>query len=522
MDNDNDDDDNFVFDEAYYIAQEKKEIEEDIGAPFDIREELEKEEKKTTVETKSKSTKHGKRGGNVVIKEKKTTTVEKITTVSKPIIENIKKEREIVEGQKDLDGNDAVLSQMDEGKRIIGKLCCEIRELFKKYLLIKDDNIIDVPYATVVTHMYPGDTVWLACVGQSSGGKSEILRSIAEKPNSMVHPISRLTQNAVISGTKGDIGLVYEANNKIIIVKDLVTAITSKNADAIFSQLREMFDGSISVTSGHEDGSKAKSDIRVTLIAGVTPDAISGDTIFKSSLGERFIYYIFPKFEIEDIDTLAEKMIEDSNDYEKRKAMSDISDKIVKKVFELRKICHEKKISAVIKDKEYAKWLYTISSFTAYLRRSVSWSWNKSSVDTIGTEEAPHRLAKELMKESLGLMVVKQKPIIDEEIKDVITKICVHSIPNKRLICLKLFFDEKKEMDKRRQQIKGSTVKNRLSLECGFSKSTARRMIMELVEMNILKIGGVEDSTGDFTVLEFNGDFYKKFGQILETTVAYF
>lgn len=514
-----DEDDDFAFDEEYFISQEKKDIEDDIGAPFDIREELKKEEKKTTVETKN-TKKRGRHNENVIIKEKKTTTIEKTTTLSKTDVS--KKERDIAEGQKDLEGNDIVLSQMEDGKRVIGKLCNEIRELFKKHLLIKDDDIIDIPYATVVTHMYPGDTVWLACVGQSSGGKSEILRSIAEKPSSMVHPISRLTQNAVISGTKGDIGLVYEANNKIVIIKDLVTAITSKNADAIFSQLREMFDGSISVTSGHEDGSKAKSDIRVTLIAGVTPDAISGDTIFKSSLGERFIYYVFPKFEIEDIDTLAEKMIEDSNDYEKRKIMADISDKIVKKVFDLRKLCHEKKISAIIKDKEYAKWLYTISSFTAYLRRSVSWNWSKSIVDNIGTEEAPHRLAKELMKESLGLMIVKQKSIIDENIKNVIIKICVHSIPNRRLICLKIFLDEKKDMERRKQQIKGSIIKNRLSLECGFSKSTARRMIMELVEMNILKMVGIEDNNGDFTILEFNEEFYEKFGKTLETMIEFF
>jgi hypothetical protein len=453
------------------------------------------------------------------------TTTEKIIekVINKITIENKeKKERVISDGQKDLDGHDAILNKMEEGKKIIGKLCAEIRELFKTQLLIKDDNIIDIPYATLVTHMFPGDTVWLAVVGQSSGGKSEILRSIAEKPNNMVHPISRLTQNAVISGTKGEIGLVYEANNKIVIIKDLVTAITSKNADAIFSQLREMFDGSISVTSGHEEGSKAKSDIRVTLIAGVTPDAISGDTIFKSSLGERFIYYMFPKFEMDDIDTLAEKMISDSNDSEKRKAMAIISDKILNKVFELRKICHEKGINGVVKDKEYAIWLYTISSFTAYLRRSVSWSWNKSIIDNIGTEEAPHRLAKELMKQTMGLMIVKQKQIVDEDIKEIITKTCVHSIPGRRLTCLKIFLNEKKEMDKRQKQVKGSTIKNYLSIECGFSRSTSRRMIMELVEMNILSIAGEEDNNGDFTTLDFNKDFIKKFGEILENTIKYF
>jgi hypothetical protein len=143
-------------------------------------------------------------------------------------------------------------------------------------------------------------------------------------------------------------------------------------------------------------------------------------------------------------------------------------------------------------------------------------------VDTIGTEEAPHRLAKELMKQSLGLMIVKQKQTVDEEIMDIITKICVHSIPGRRLTCLKIFLNEKKEMDKRNQKVKGVTIKNRLSMECGFSRSTARRMIMELAEMNILRVFGDENNQGDFTILDFNEDFIEKFGEILEVTVKHF
>jgi predicted transcriptional regulator len=77
-------------------------------------------------------------------------------------------------------------------------------------------------------------------------------------------------------------------------------------------------------------------------------------------------------------------------------------------------------------------------------------------------------------------------------------------------------------MDKRNQKVKGVTIKNRLSMECGFSRSTARRMIMELAEMNILRVFGDENNQGDFTILDFNEDFIEKFGEILEVTVKHF
>jgi hypothetical protein len=440
-----------------------------------------------------------------------------------------KKERKIAEGQKDLEGHDIVLNQIAEGEREIGLLCKEIRELFKKHLLIKDDNVIDVPYATVISHMFPGDTLWTACVGQSSGGKTEILRSIGERRTAMVYPVSRITQGGILSGAKGDVGMAYDANNKIVLIKDLVTAITSKNSETVFSQLREMFDGSISITSGlgDEDGkksSKEKSGIKVTLIAGVTPDALSGDTIFKSALGERFLYYMFPKFEMGDIKELAKRRTRGSSDDGKRKAIHALADKLLLKVFELRLIHFAKDtdVESFIED-DYFEWLYRLSAFTAYLRRTVGWSWNKYSIDTIGTEEAPHRLQKELTKMSVGLRIVKMKSSIeDDEVKNVIMKICMDSIPHRRFAGLRIFMILKKRLDKAKQgYVKGAVIKERLTLEFGFSKSTAKTVISELVEMNVLQASGENNEKGDYTILELNENFINDFGQILDDLIVY-
>lgn len=130
-----DEDDGFIFDEAYYIAQEKKELEEDIGAPFDYGEEIEKEEKKTTVETKSRTKKNGKHHENVTI-EKKTTTVETITTISKSTkdTDNDKKERIIAEGQKDLEGND--VSNINFGELVSRNVMRATHKILENYLVL--------------------------------------------------------------------------------------------------------------------------------------------------------------------------------------------------------------------------------------------------------------------------------------------------------------------------------------------------------------------------------------------------
>lgn len=521
MDDDNSNIDLGASIEEYYRDLEEDAIKDsaDIITDTEYKEMMEKEEKKNvkkkvSIISETETRKQGGKRKEIIEKKTITETVTQTVIIGEDKKEEGKKERKIENGQKDLEGKDAKNIQIIEGEKIIGELCEEIRNYFKENYLIKDINMIDVPYATIVTHMFGGDTVWIACVGQSSGLKSEVMRSAGEEPNDMIYPVSRITANGIMSGTKGDVGLAYDAHNKIIIIKDLVTAIMSRYSEQIFAQLRELYDGYINVTSGLAEGSKTKTKIRVTLIAGVTPDAIEGSTIFKSELGERFIYYTYPKFDMYDISSLT-KVIMNRNvdDDKRRKDIGIISKKLLIKIYELKKIYLSQNRDVTIKDEEYIELLLRLAAFVAYLRRSVSWDWKKFGIDTIGTEEGPMRLFGQLMKLSVGLRIVKQKAKVDDEIKSLIMKICTDSIPHRRLLCLQYFLEGYPE----NKGIRGIELKNRLSLELGFSKSTTRRIIEELVEMNILKKNGYEnDEDGDMSILQLREEFVNNHRIILD------
>ena len=100
--------------------------------------------------------------------------------------------------------------------------------------------------------------------------------------------------------------------------------------------------------------------------------------------------------------------------------------------------------------------------------------------------------------------------------------ICMDSIPHRRFAGLRIFMVLKKKLDKAKQgYVKGAVIKERLTLEFGFSKSTAKTVVSELVEMNILHASGENNEKGDFTVLELNENFVNDFGQILEDLIIY-
>jgi len=236
---------------------------------------------------------------------------------------------------------------------------------------------------------------------------------------------------------------------------------------------------------------------------------------------------MYPKFDISNIDILAEKMMGGPDDDKRRKNVYAISEKLIKKVFELRKLCFKNNVKAIIGDIEYGRWLYRLGALVAILRRSVTYNWKANIIEDIGTEEGPHRITKELLKMSVGIAIVKQKPIrgvtdVDEEIKNDIKRICVDSIPRRRFMCLKLFMNEQKDMIKRgRKDVMVTTIKNRMALEFGFSRNTARMIVNELAEMNILRFYGDEDNDGDHRIVILNENFIKNHSKTLNMLIEY-
>ena len=77
----------------------------------------------------------------------------------------------------------------------------DVKLTFCEWLDLKQHQLIDVIFGTVIANEFQTDPVSLYVIGPPSVGKTEVLRALNSYPK--VYPISTLTPNTLISGMKG-------------------------------------------------------------------------------------------------------------------------------------------------------------------------------------------------------------------------------------------------------------------------------------------------------------------------------
>ncbi len=367
----------------------------------------------------------------------------------------------------------------------ITELCKDIREYWIKNYLIKDIDMIDIPLAVAITHMLPGDPVWLFMVAQSSSLKSEIARSFGEIENKYVHTSSKLTENAILSGSYDEDSLAERLNGKLWIFKDLTTLLGMRpeRLEVVAGTMREMYDGYITLDSGKLKDSK-NIKVHVTLIAGVTPDVIDGRSkLFKAEVGERVIHKRFKYFDKDDSSKLLEFLEESEfKSNKKRKEINIKMDILLEEIFKQKEIYDNSDYDIKIKNKDTQKILMDLAIFLAKMRISVHWSYNQKEIEDIGTQEGPARLYLQLKKLAAALKIVKDRPEIDSIVISSIVKVIMDTMPYKRFVCLLPFIVNWKENN----GIENIKILDYTKVVHEISNSTARRRLEELEEMNIL------------------------------------
>ena len=77
-------------------------------------------------------------------------------------------------------------------------LWSQIKEPFEKWLSLPNYDVVEVVAATVIANRLPGEPLWLAVVGPSSSGKTEIVRAL--EGVSRVHQKDNFTAATLASG----------------------------------------------------------------------------------------------------------------------------------------------------------------------------------------------------------------------------------------------------------------------------------------------------------------------------------
>lgn len=168
-------------------------------------------------------------------------------------------------------------------------------------MAFNQEEALDLMMASCLAHDLKTDPVWLALIAPPAEGKTSLLDQLPARslPTPMENVddgsivcVDGLTSKTLLSGLRDreKSGLLERMENAILLVKELSTLSTRfRDVQAVFGQLRRIYDGHIEMTWG--SGKTTVWDGRITMIfAGVTHpaslDAELGARLLTVRLGE--------------------------------------------------------------------------------------------------------------------------------------------------------------------------------------------------------------------------------------------
>jgi len=321
--------------------------------------------------------------------------------------------------------------------------CEQVYGKYQKWLKLKNTEIIDVFYGSLIANRLQGDPIWLLLVGQSGCGKTEIIMSI--KDVSDIYSIDTLTKNTLVSGAHGiggsDPSLIPQLDKKILAIKDFTTILDMhpNDRDEIFAQLRSAYDGEFNKPFGV--GILRSYVSKFGIIGGVTR-AIELYTEGNTALGERFLRYHFPvsntqkgRFEV------MHKALQNITSNQKdtmHKELREIGALVLNFNYE----------NVPLMDENFTNKLVALSDWTSMLRGAVIRDKYTKEITHKAFIELGTRLVTQLGKLSFGIGMFKGIDKLDMDVYDSVKEVARSSIPtkNEELVRRLYFLKGKKEL----------------------------------------------------------------------------
>jgi hypothetical protein len=294
----------------------------------------------------------------------------------------------------------------------------EAKEVFAKWLKLKDWTVLDVVLAVAKVHELEGDPLWLALVAPPGAIKTEITRSLSDHPS--IYAVSTLSPNALISGyiTDGpDPSLLPKLDGKVLTIKDF-TAILQMQRDArgeIISMLRDCYDGEAARAFGTGETKSYRS--RFGLIACVTP-MIDDYSSVNAMLGERFLRY---RLATEGtLDKIDQALKNTAGETTMRRELS----RAAQGVLNLQ--AYEPKVPAEITEQ-----IKHLANFLSTARSEVSRD-RAGKVTYMPQPEVGTRVGKQLKKLAMGPAMARGLDTVDDNTYGIVARVAVDSLPSMR------------------------------------------------------------------------------------------
>lgn len=297
----------------------------------------------------------------------------------------------------------------------------QLKKDIQQYQYLEDDRVIDFNVAAVIaTRLKLGEPIWGITIGASSGGKSQILRPIAQTDKKFLHRIDDLTENTFLSGMKPGKGkeetsLLLRIGTKGMIVISDFTVIFSKSKEsraAILSQLRMVYDGEMVKYSGtNSEALHWKGYLGV--LAGSTP-AIYGHFEEVADMGERFIYW-----RLKDYDARKATKLAMNRSLFGRELDDLLAEKYAEYIKGVVSAWLERSPSdqIIVLPEHVRERIMEISIFAERIRTTISMDFHKKDITRIPVPAMPMRVSLQLTALAKALVVMRGGEWNDDDMK---------------------------------------------------------------------------------------------------------
>lgn len=318
----------------------------------------------------------------------------------------------------------------------------DVVNAYKRFLHVPDITPIKVMLAVIFANRLRSEPVWMFFVAPPSSAKTEFISALKMCPET--RHISTLTEKTLVSGWNQipgkDPSLIPQLNNKILVIKDFTPILTSPpiTRDVIYSQLRDIYDGSLEKPYGHSIVRSYK-NIHFGVLAAVT-GSIERTAMMQQTLGERFLRYNLPL----DKEDLSEKS-EISIMKKSHRAFDNVSheqDQRYVAQTNLRNYLQYHKPASVTVADHFTKRLIYLSRFTAALRGVVDRDF-KERMMYKPMKEGHTRVLKQLKLMVIGLASVEGRKEITEEDYRIVKQIAISSTPSRIETIINLLYRNK-------------------------------------------------------------------------------
>ncbi len=163
----------------------------------------------------------------------------------------------------------------------------DIEAKYKTLMNISQDPLLlRICFSSFLSNFVKGPPVWVIIIGPASSGKTEMITVFEESDRA--HVVSSITPASLLTFQNKEASLLYAANNKVIIIKDMSTITQADKTEKglLYGYLRDAYDGSFRRVSG---AGVLEWEGKIGFLGAGTP-IMESQTDFSSMLGERFLY----------------------------------------------------------------------------------------------------------------------------------------------------------------------------------------------------------------------------------------